>query len=293
MYFDLISDFHTEFNKNRQQLNLYTQREGEPVFYDWAAEQESDILVIAGDTSNSVKKTKKIVAEAARFYKQVLFVDGNHEAYYHKAHLGDSVFRDKIKFHNFAKKSSNITYLNSWINGTQFVYGDTVFIGCNGWYDFNMAEGMSVEAQRAEWEQKSNDSYYPVYLGNTPDLMAKHDFEYIKEQVDNYSTRDDINNIVIVTHTVPIKTALVPMGHEWYSLNGAYGNSMMKDIWNDNSHGKIKTWVFGHTHNKFDVYANDVRFVCNPRGYGNSYKFTGIRPISTENDNGSAFGDII
>jgi len=63
----------------------------------------------------------------------------------------------------------------------------------------------------------------------------------------------------------------------------------MKDIWLDK--GKIKTWAFGHIHSRFDAYANGVRFVCNPRGYHKENDFMGIRPISTDDVDSSAFGE--
>ena len=31
-------------------------------------------------------------------------------------------------------------------------------------------------------------------------------------------------------------------------------------------YNKISHWIFGHTHNTFEVKCEDIHFICNPRG---------------------------
>ena len=292
MKFDLISDFHVEQHKNLQQLRK-GWKQGDPVYFKWN-NGTSDVLVMAGDTSNGTKKTIKIVTEAASVYNTVLFLDGNHDHYDNTAWNGKTVQTNIMKMDKFARESKNIVFLNSWIDGTSYIQGDTAFIGCNGWYDHTMAEGYSFKAQKEAWHDMSNDSVYPIFGMATED-MARRDAEYLNEKVTELASDSDIKNIVIVTHTVPHQKGLMQnRSHKWYVLNGAYGNSLMETVWRNNDHGKIKTWVFGHTHTQFDFVDNGIRFVTNPRGYKSSSQgFKGLKMIDTDdNQQYSAFGEL-
>ena len=53
MKFDLISDFHVEMNVMNKDTR--TWKEDDPIFYAWDQDKKSDVLVIAGDTSNSLE----------------------------------------------------------------------------------------------------------------------------------------------------------------------------------------------------------------------------------------------
>ena len=79
MKFDLISDFHVEMNVGYNTTRFW--KKGEPLHYAWHKDKKNDILVVAGDSSNSHDFTRDVIVEAAKHYEHVLFVDGNHEHY--------------------------------------------------------------------------------------------------------------------------------------------------------------------------------------------------------------------
>jgi hypothetical protein len=81
-------------------------------------------------------------------------------------------------------------------------------------------------------------------------------------------------------------------------LNGAYGNAFMKYVWEADPAKKIKTWCFGHTHERRDFFEWGIHFVCNPRGYRGEMKwhglgFEGIQSVDTQEPQiESAFGEV-
>jgi len=298
--FDLISDFHVEMNVAYQTTSVW--QPGEPMFYAWHKDRKSDVLVIAGDTANQHDFTREIVIEAAEHYEHVVFVDGNHE-HYSNYRNGWTVLRDmewfNSSFNTNQRTVDNVTYLNS---EHIFRIDKTLFIGENGWYNFTFARGLHFKDQWKVWQQQSND---PVCIRfgkkNKPHKLAERQMENLKAHVIAAQDDDAIEEIVVVTHTLPIFTAFGHYGnpsHEFYPLNGAYGNEFMQYVWQADKANKIKTWCFGHTHERRDFFEHGIHFVCNPRGYRGEKKwhglgFAGILEVDTEEENiDSAFGTI-
>ena len=300
MKFDLISDFHVEMNVGYNTTRNWVQ--GEPIHYAWHKDKKNDILVVAGDTANSHDFTRDVITEAAKHYDHVLFVDGNHD-HYSNHRNGWTVLKDmewfNTQFTSRNRVAENVTYLDG-INTKQF--GTTLFIGANGWYDFSFSRGFDFKEQWRAWQRQSND---PVCIRfgkkNKPHKLARAQMELLKGHVVAAQEDESIEEIVVVTHTLPCWTAFGEFGnpsHVFYELNGAYGNAFMKYVWEADPAKKIKTWCFGHTHERRDFFEWKIRFVCNPRGYRGERKwhglgFQGIRDVDTqESEIQSAFGEL-
>lgn len=302
MKFDLISDFHVEMNVGYNTTRFW--KEGEPLHYAWHDDRNegSDVLVIAGDTANSHDFTFDVVTEASKHYERVLFIDGNHD-HYSNHRNGWTVLKDMEWFNTqFNKRSravENVTYLDG---EETFKIGKTLFIGANGWYNFTFSRGMHFKAQWRAWQQHSND---PVCIRfgkkNKPHKLAERHMELLKAHVVAAQDDDTIDEIVVMTHTLPIESAFGQFGnpsHPFYPLNGAYGNELMKLVWEADDANKIKTWCFGHTHERRDFFEHGIHFVCNPRGYRGEKKwhglgFNGIQQVDTEEPEvQSAFGEV-
>src|SRR5579859_6151488 len=243
---------------------------------DWATERNdgSEVLVIAGDTANHYDKLLRVLAKASPFYTQVVFLDGNHEHYDTRSTVTNAVAVLEHK----AAALPNVTYLNGK-NACRF--GATVFIGCNGWYDFKlMCPDFTSAQQEAAWRDMSNDSVYIRHQWPEVDRdgwrpvqdVADEHAELLRQQVESYSQDETVEAIIVVTHTAPIRPCLVerPADPAWQALSGAYGNSAMARVLAVPGH-KIKHWIYGHTHFKRDFTAAvngvPVRFINNARGY--------------------------
>ena len=302
MKFDLISDFHVEFNVMWQDTNYW--QDGDPLNFAWHKARKNPVLVMAGDTSNMMERSLAIIEEAADYYDLVIWTDGNHEHYMgYKDHTLWSLTHNMERARVHALRDvENVVYLDgeTWYN-----LDGTLFVGANGWYDFTMTDGYHPKQVQREWREKSNDPHC-IRFGkkNRPEKLAERQAEQIAKRVAEAQEDDSVKEIVVVTHTIPHKDALIKdKGNKWYPLNGAYGNRHMIKVRNaDRPARKIRTWVFGHTHYLFDFFDDGIRYVSNPRGYRGESRhkdftphgvvFSGLKEVDTEEpDNGSAFGE--
>lgn len=301
MKFDLISDFHVEQNTAYKDTRGWT--EGEPVFFAWHKAKTNPVLVMAGDLSNSHLVSMAIVEEAADYYDHVVWCDGNHEHY--SGYLDNTKYNLMNNMERFRVQADRDLENVTFLNGETFVKFDgTMFVGANGWYDFRFAHGYTPKQQRQEWHLQSND---PVCIRfgkkNRPERMADRQARQIAKIVEEAQDDDSIREIVVVTHTIPHRDGLIKdMSHEWYKLNGAYGNMHMSKVRLADTKDKITTWCFGHTHWLYDYFAEGINYVANPRGYHGEKKwakhtpnglvFSGIREVDTNEQAGSAFGTV-
>jgi predicted phosphodiesterase len=240
--FDLWSDFHIEGNRR----------------FDWNNWQPtSNILVLAGDTSNQPAVTLQVVKEAADVYEHVLFVSGNHDYYgNHSIYETNKIFREKLPDRvNFLEAG-----IDKWVS-----IEDTLFVGDMGWYSWDYP-GVGLQGKQADnWYHNLNDARYIEFKGYLPPDLAQDSAEYLYDELSS-NFRKTFMNTVVVTHTVPHLKGLVGPDHMWAPLNGSYYNSYMGKIWNDDNI-KPDVWCFGHTHQQNDFLDNGVRFISNPRGY--------------------------
>lgn len=275
--FDLVSDFHVEMNRGVfEKIDGVTKVTAS---YDWKSEKKNDILVMAGDTGNTINNTMNTIKEASEYYDRILFVDGNHEHYQKTRYVTDNM-KLLAEFADLSR--GKIIFLDT--KNSYYKDGDTLYIGCNGWYNFSYGDG-NFMAQRAAWGMYSNDSRC-ILFPKTPEDMAAEQADQLKRLVLTAQNDDRIKSIVVVTHTVPVKDGLGvdPYGDSvWNMLNGAYGNSYMQNVIKADTKEKIKVWVFGHTHYKKDFREGHIRFISNPRGYSGENRdgalFDGLKNV--------------
>ncbi len=293
MKFDTLSDAHIEHHAPH--INLPEYKEGDPYLYPWNKEKQSDILILGGDCSNSVKTTETVVFEAAQYYDHVIFLDGNHEHWCGKSDPTKyNIHNNMSALRRFAKKNNNITYMDS---ETNFSNDGVMFIGACGWYDFKMIEGYTFTQQVEYWKKSYPDYAESAFGPNTmPWELAYTQASNMARQVLNAQDDNGIKEIVISTHMIPHESGLVNNTHPFYHMNGAFGNSLLRWVWEADRKHKIKVWTFGHTHFTYDFVEHGIRFVCNPRGYGSERWKNNQRHIlqvDSELCCGSAFGDVL
>lgn len=263
MKYDVASDLHTDINHSLGSLNWEELRN-----------KGSQLLVIAGDTANNFERSTAVVADAAKVYQHVVFVDGNHE-HYENYERQKTVYGLMNEFLEFAKSISNVHYLQG--GNKIFRFNDVAFVGANSWYDFQYIPETSNFRESTEmWERYSNDAN-PKTIGfgtidglYWPEIIAKEQANRMVESVSKLQDDEYVNKIVIVTHTVPCSNGLIWKEHDptWNILNGAYSNSRIEKVWEADKNKKIIHSLYGHTHAPFDFYDHDgIRFIANPRGY--------------------------
>lgn len=242
MDFDLISDLHidqwsTELNFKGMGTSL--------------------TCIVAGDVSQDLLITKNFLYQLCDHYKQVLFVDGNHE---HKANYGN-ITQNCEWMERELNKKRNLTYLYD----STCIFGNTAIVGTNGWWSFDYCEpNISRLDQIDEFCEEEN---YPQSVAVKIWDEAVENSEFLYNVVSDLNRTNAIEEIVIITHTVPKKELIDPINQ--FSLNGLTKlyNSHMEEVAGADIHKKISTWCFGHYHNiAWDRTIDGIRYVSHPRG---------------------------
>jgi predicted phosphodiesterase len=241
MHFDLYSDLHDNWWSKEKLLN-------------YKGLGTSLVAVVAGDISNDWDYTFNSLVKISECYRHVIFVDGNHE-HNHKPNLIESCY----KFQERLSSYRNITYLYK----SAIVLDDTAFVGCNGWwtYDFCTPQVSTPDC----WHSLINEGFDENRLSEIF-MTAKIETKNLKNQVESFNHDPRINNIVVITHTSPLKKFGYINPDMGYHHMGRAGNSMMSKILEVNTNNKIRVWCFGHVHHRVDETIDGIRYVCHPRG---------------------------
>jgi UDP-2,3-diacylglucosamine pyrophosphatase LpxH len=252
--FDLISDLHVDtWDEN-----------------NWEGIATSPVCVVAGDVSKDRAQVVDTLRRLGKTYQAVFYIDGNDE---HQAYLGNLgySYADLVGKIN---KIPNLVYLQDNV----VVIDGVAIIGTNGWWGFDF--DLSVDGlASAEWYKEkfslSNEAIKAI------SKMATNDAMYLINSVKRLQTHLDVNKIVIVTHTVP-NAALI--SHD-IDLEGklkfnTMGNRYMDQVLDADTENKIHTWCFGHYHGSVDQHKNNIRYVNNCRGRGDTpYKKYVYHPL--------------
>jgi len=243
MNFDLVSDLHIDhWGRNFQT--------------DWLYNQNSDIVVVAGDVSDSIDITCEFLHKLTNYYSYVLVVDGNHEHQNSMEELEES-----------------IQYWKSCISQTLAIYlGDQQplikgvrFIGVCGWWSFDFGlPNINPELTISTCKNK---------YGLT-DNIIKNQFNQSLLDANNLTnmmvdaTLDpNVKDIVVVTHSLPHTSCIswnrYPPDH---NIVGCYGNSRFQWTLDADINKKCRYWVFGHNHDTKNIPYKYLNFISNPRG---------------------------
>ena len=242
MKFDLISDLHNNFWPETSRLN-------------WEGLGTSLVAVVLGDVNFDVEDTYKTIVDISKYYKFVIFIDGNHE------HNNQPNIQEHNSFmRQRFKKYQNIQYLNR----NAVVIDGVAFVGANGWWTFDFMEPDISKEQVYEYFLNNNiySETFMYELYNT----AQEDSFMLGEIVTKLTVDPAINEIVMLTHTAPLKKFMDFEIKQHPANYARCGNSTLLNVLQNDINKKIHTWCFGHVHVDFDEKINNIRYVCHPRG---------------------------
>ena len=155
----------------------------------------SKYLVIAGDISDNIHESINFLNEISKYYEMILFVDGNHE------HVGKYPELYNTKYINSLIKNDKIQYLPE----EPFRINNTVFIGACGWWDYDNSNLSSIENNKnyfKNWIPHFTESDNVQFIDNVIE-ESKKQFDKLNNLILKYSEDLLVDNIVIVTHTLP------------------------------------------------------------------------------------------
>jgi hypothetical protein len=242
--FDLISDLHVETWDN----------------FDWTGQATSPYCVIAGDVSQDRRRMVETLKHLGNCYQGVFFIDGNDEHRNYLEHLGQSYY----ELSKYVDKFKNVVFMQDNV----VIVNGVAFVACNGWYSFSLNPKIDFN-QTVSW---FNARYgVSASVAGTIASMALTDAAYLRNSIRKLQMHQDVKAIVIVTHTVPapwlVEHDLELENH--YRFNTT-GNEHLQIALDEDSENKIKAWCFGHYHRSIDRQFENVRYVNNCRGRGNT-----------------------
>ena len=254
--FDIVSDLHID-QWDPTIPNLYPCGRVSNFPYKFV-ETQSEYLIIAGDISDNLEISIKYLDFLAKntHYKKILFVDGNHEHIHKYPNLyTQNEINEKIQ----KLQNDKIIYLpkNHFFNKEK----DTVFIGVCGWWDYDNKNEKSIKDNLVyfqQWMTHLTNQDSEDFINNIIS-RSNEEYEELNKALEKYTKDKNIKNIIIVTHTCPKKKFCNKEELSSTNTNTQYSKLIEK-------YNKLSHWIFGHTHNTFEVKCDDIHFICNPRG---------------------------
>jgi Icc-related predicted phosphoesterase len=234
--FQILSDLHAETG------NEYSIKDINEI------KPTTDIIVLAGDIGSfyhpeSILECLRI---AARKFKHVLYVPGNHEYYYPlnsnvpKANMNDLLFRFKKKV-SADEELNNVEILDRRIvriNGVMFA-GTTLWTDPRPLKDIPDFVRLDIDIRKYE-------------------SLHTRDVRWLDRVASSLNTDEPL---VVVTHHAPLKSCL----KESHFIK-RYSSLYTTNLERTRIFKKAKVWVFGHTHNNMDVVVGTTRVVSNQVG---------------------------
>lgn len=275
MKINLMSDLHLDIGPDNPVLpgGQVLVLAGDTCEYREMRKYDEDKYGVLGDTtiklSNKGRINQFFVEQCAEKYEHVIMIAGNHEHY-------RGTFNKTIP-HMKAELPDNFHILEK----DCFELDDVLFIGATLWTDMNKGDPLTVQTLKYgmnDYECIRKIHHSNQYVRLTPHdtinehIRTKQYFQVILDMPHNIDKK-----IVMVTHMAPTHLSIAPQYVNDKHMNGGYF-SQLDDFILDNP--RIKLWIHGHTHTKFDYMVGDyTRVVCNPRGYTGHYdEYTGWDP---------------
>lgn len=250
---DIVSDLHIDQWSLKYNIKYPCGEVVESPFI--FRETNADYLIIAGDISDSLEDSLKYLDAISKFYKKIFFVDGNHEhTYYYpdiypRSYIKDSIKNDKIVF----------------LPKTPYRIDDTIIIGISGWWDYDNNNSKLINENLNyfdKWIPTLTRQDNITFINNSI-KAAKEECDHLEKYLKKYNNDYTIRNIIIVTHTIPLKR-FCNKERLATEFNSGFERLLKYD--------KISHWIFGHTHEQWNEKHEGINFVSNPRGRPEDYR---------------------
>lgn len=242
--FDLISDLHVETWNS----------------FDWDGQPTSPYCIVAGDVSRDWEQVRETLEHLGKQYAGVFYIDGNEEHRYYLEDLNSSYSGLAQAINNI----KNVVYMQDNV----VIINGVAIIATNGWWSYDL--DLDVDSVLSK-------NWYQDYVQISSSAASRisgisyHDAAYIINSVKKLQTQNDVKSIVIVSHTVPGSWLI---NHDIDLTNNirfnTMGNRYIQGAIDEDTENKIKIWCFGHYHKSVDREFSGIRYICNPRGRGNT-----------------------
>jgi len=241
----------------------------------WDREMPSgDVLILAGDISlvgvldksddlhhrypDLYARTVAFFTSAAKNFRRVFYLMGNHEAYHYNISKAPRVIRREL--------NGLVTLLDD--HAVQ-LSDDVVLVGGTLWTDMNKGKAHEYIGGEGFRGARMNDFNLiwcrSVDKGTTRFTThhAARRHTKTKQFISSAAKRYHDKTIVVATHHAPSYRGVNPF-HGGSALDAGYASDMEAFI---ADRPNIRHWVFGHTHVQSEFGISQCRVHSNARGY--------------------------
>lgn len=239
------------------------------------AAKNADVIVLAGDIV-SPTLLERLIYVIESLKKPIIYVAGNHD--YWGAILHKTIEDIEKDLHTLSKKYDHFHFLNC----QSLDIGDYRFLGCTLWSDFGLAPDYNQFCEyvdRGYWDGKQMISLrdFERILKTPTRFLTAKDCSFLAYQHKEFLDREisiSDKKTIIITHFCPSEK----------SIAAEYNNDIFNPYYicdcEKLMRDPVKLWIHGHTHVSFDYQINNVRVVCNPRGYlSSNIKYNGKKIV--------------
>lgn len=241
-----LSDLHVDYDVNARWVDAISM-----------SDHQNDVLILAGDVSDSLSLLQWCLETLARRFRQVLFVPGNHDLW---------VIRETRPMDSLEKfdELSRIAAA-SGVSMHAFHAHGVAIVPLLGWYDYSFGE--PSEDLQAVWMDYRACRWPPNF--QAPDIAA----HFTGLNATERST--DADTVITFSHYLPridLMPSYIPAEHRM--LYPVLGATVLEDQLRrlDSS-----IHVYGHSHVNRDVEIDGVAYVNNAFGYPQETRITSKR----------------
>jgi len=225
--FQYLSDIHLEL-LSQQDLSFLLHN----------IKNITNILILAGDIGNPFDELyEQFLAGVSKKFRKIFLISGNHEYYYH------TIEETNVQIEKICKY-----YGISFLNNTSEYYNGFCFAGTTLWSFIENKNFITNDIV------KIKDFNVEIY--NELNRKSRH---FLEEVI-----AENEDNIIVITHHVP-SNKLVDKEYEDSPLLEWYYNDLGEMM--DRGKGRVRCWVYGHTHKGRIDLLRGIKMMSNPLGY--------------------------
>jgi len=258
MKIGIISDLHVDSNE------LANEPFVEEVLLNKVQHLKLDLLIIAGDISNDVYRSLKVLHRLRDDAGiPVLFVPGNHD-YWSKVNGITDTWEIYRKFQEF----------DGCLSERPYALGeDWVVIGNSGWYDYSFGDPHHsfVDYERMYFMDRTwQDSLYVQWdRGNQE--MHRYFYETLERELELHKGK----NIILVTHMLSNVNFTVPLPNpQWAYFNAFLGSREYTDLYRKYD---VRYSIMGHVHYRKQFHDHETELICACLGNRQEWRTTDVR----------------
>ena len=232
-----LSDIHVDFDANEQWIADLS-----------AFDYRDDVLILAGDVSDSVERLSISLYRLARKFRAVLYVPGNHDLW----------VRDRSGRSSFDKFRQLCTVVaDSGASMRTFHHGSLSIVPLLGWYDYSFGEPSEELLER----------WMDYRVCNWPEHMHQRDITAYFCELNRGELNVSNDTVISFSHFLPridVMPRFIPSDKRF--LYPILGTELLE---RQIRQLKPKLHVYGHSHVNRRVTFDGITYINNAFGYPN------------------------